>query len=81
MYYDWIFFGAAGLCWLIQLFYCKTRHLGGKGLLFSLLAGSGVLALLGLFHVGLAFNAVNLAVSLGLGVPGLIILLLYSFFV
>ena len=73
MYYDWIIFGAAGVCWLIQLFYCKTRHLGGKGLLFSLLAGSGILALL-------AFNAVNLAVSLGLGIPGLIILLLFSVF-
>ena len=80
MYYDWIIFGAAGVCWLIQLFYCKTRHLGGKGLLFSLLAGSGILALLGWLHKGLAFNAVNLAVSLGLGIPGLIILLLFSVF-
>ena len=71
MYYDWIIFGAAGVCWLIQLFYCKTRHLGGKGLLFSLLAGSGILALLGWLHMGLAFNA---------GIPGLIILLLFSVF-
>ena len=48
--------------------------------LFSLLAGSGILALLGWLHIGLAFNAVNLAVSLGLGIPGLIILLLFSVF-
>ncbi len=76
--FGWIVWGVSGICLLVQLYYCKSRHVGVKGLLFLLLAGSGILALLGWFHLGLAFNWVNLALSLGLGIPGLILLLIFS---
>ena len=77
MGYGWLVYGVSGVCLLIQLYYCKSRHLGVKGLLFSLLAGSGILAVLSWFQLGLSFNFVNLSVSLGLGIPGLILLLLF----
>lgn len=80
MGYEWLVYGIGGFCLLVQLYYCKTRHLGAKGLLFVLLAGSGILAVLGWFHLGLAFNLVNLTLSVGLGIPGLILLLFFSSF-
>lgn len=76
----WLVYGISGVCLLIQWYYCKSRHLGIKGLLFTLLAGSGILAVLGWLHLGLSFNPVNLSVSLGLGIPGLILLLLFCSF-
>lgn len=78
MNYAWLGYGVAAICFLVQILYCKIRHLGMKGFLFVLFSGSGILAVLGWFHLGLSFNVINLAVSLGLGVPGLILLLLYS---